>query len=388
MTRHYLDHASTSPLRPIALATISDASRRAHDGHLADPGRIHTEGMTARVALEDARDQVADAIGASSREVVFTSGATESIATAIWGAARRARDADRAPHFVHAAVEHSSVRLTSADVAGLLGGSVDVIGVDAHGRIDVDAFIDALRPTTALAHVQWGNHEVGTLQPVTEIVAACRDRGVLVHVDATQAIGRVPIDVHAAGADLLSFGGHEFGAPGGVGALVIRKGLRLHPLLLGGEQERARRAGTEDVVALLALGATLAELDAESIADESSRSRSQLAAVERALTATHGVTVLGAPDPAQRLPHLLCLAVAGVEPQGVVLGLDQRGIAVHSGSSCASEGLEPSPVLEAMGADAHRSLRVSVGWNTTDEDIDALCSAFGEVVGHLRALAG
>jgi len=387
MARHYLDHASTSPLRTVALDTIIDAARLANEGVLADPGRIHTEGMTARAALEDARAQVAAAIGARSREIVFTSGSTEAIATATWGAVRRAIDAGVVPHIVHSAVEHSAVRRSSAQFADAFGGSISVIGVDPNACVDVDAFIDALSPTTALAHIQWGNHEVGTLQPVAEIIAACREREVLVHVDATQAVGRVPVDFGALDADLLSFGGHEFGAPAGVGVLAIRRGLRLHPLLLGGEQERARRAGTEDLIGLLALGATLAELDRSVIEQESDRARTQLHRAASRLTAIDGIAVLGDPHPTNRLPHIACVAITGVEPQGVVLGLDQRGIAVHSGSSCASEGLEPSPVLEAMGVDAHRSLRISVGWNTTDDDIDALCDALPEVVGRLRALA-
>ena len=388
MARHYLDHASTSPLRPIALATIAETARLANAGAIGDPGRIHTEGLTARSALEEARAQVATAIGARPREIVFTSGSTESIAAATWGAVRRAVDDGHRPRIVHATVEHSAVRRSSTEFTGAFGGTVTQIGVEPDGRIDVGAFIAAIEPTTALAHVQWGNHEVGTLQPIEQIVAACREHGVLVHVDATQAVGRVPIDFASLGADLVSFGGHEFGGPTGVGVLVIRRGLRIHPLLVGGEQERARRAGTEDLLGLLALGATLAELDERAIERESIRSRALLLRAESHLTAVEGIEVLGPRDPAARLPHLLCLTIAGVEPQGVVLGLDQRGIAVHSGSSCASEGLEPSPVLEAMGVDAHRSLRISVGWNTTDDDIDAVCDALPDVVSGLRSLAG
>ena len=388
MARHYLDHASTSPIRPTALAVTTEAATLSNQGVLADPGRIHTEGMTSRVALEDARSQVAGAIGCSSREIVFTSGASESIAAVTWGSVRRAVDKGTVPHIVHSSVEHSSVRESSAMFVEAFGGRTSVIGVDHHGRIDVAAFIDALSPDTALAHIQWGNHEVGTLQPISEVIGACRELGVLVHIDATQAVGRIPVDFGSLGADLMSFGGHEFGAPGGVGVMIVRKGLRIAPLIVGGEQERARRAGTENIVGLLALGSTMVELDDRHIAAERERSEALIARTVESLTSLEGVELLGDPDPQRRLPHIACLAIAGVEPQGVVLGLDQRGIAVHSGSSCASEGLEPSPVLEAMGADAHRSLRVSVGWNTTDADIEALCAAVPEVVGQLRALAG
>ena len=387
MARHYLDHASTSPLRPSALAVITEAAALSNQAVLADPGRIHTEGMTSRIALEDARSQVAGAIGCSSREVVFTSGASESIAAVTWGAIRRSVDKGVPPHVVHSAVEHSAVRESSAMFTEVLDGSTSVIDVDHLGRIDIDAFVDALSPDTALAHLQWGNHEVGTLQPITEIISACRERGVLVHIDATQAIGRVPVDFTSLGADLMSFGGHEFGAPGGVGVMIVRRGLRIAPLIVGGEQERARRAGTENISGLLALGATLAELDDARIESERRHSVELLTRTIDELTSVDGIELLGEPDPDRRLPHIACIAISGVEPQGVVLGLDQRGIAVHSGSSCASEGLEPSPVLEAMGVDAHRSLRISVGWSTTDDDISALCVALPQVVEQLRSLA-
>lgn len=387
MARHHLDHASSSPLRPVAADALAIVQSMSVEGRIADPGRVYTEAMAARSMVEDAREQVAASLGARPREIVFTSGATESIAAATWGAVRRAVEAGSTPHVVHGAVEHSAVRRSSAMFASTAGGTVTEVGVDRTGRIDVAAFVAALRPDTALAHIQIGNHEVGTLQPVEAVVQACRERDVLVHVDATQAIGHLPLDLRALDADLLSFGAHEFGGPSGIGVLAIRLGLRIEPLLQGGEQERARRAGTEDVAAIVALGATLGSLDAATIEREAALSRSRCGRMVDRLTAADGVDLLGDPEAAGRLPQLVCLAVAGVEPQGVVLGLDQRGIAVHSGSSCASEDLEPSPVLAAMGVDAHRSLRLSVGWSTTDADIDAVCEALPVVVEGLRALA-
>ena len=224
----------------------------------------------------------------------------------------------------------------------------------------------AVDDTTALVHVQWANHEVGTIQPVAEVVAACRDRGVLVHVDAAMAAGHLPIDFVGLGIDLMSISGHKFGAPTGTGALVVRRGLRIPPLLVGGDQERARRAGLENVVGAIGFGAAASEA-LGSLDAESARSTSLTDRVLAWAGATEGITVFGDPD--HRLPHLVCLGFDGVEPQPVLIGLDQAGIAVHSGSSCSTESLEPSPVLEAMGVDAHRSLRVSVGWNTTDADI-------------------
>lgn len=348
-----------------------------------DPGRIHEEGMAARVALEQAREQVAALLGARSREVVFTSGATEAIAAAVFGAADRAAakgriGPDGRTHQVVTAVEHSAVRLEAER-----SGAVTLVPVDRHGRVEADQVIAAIRPETAAVHVQWGNHEVGTIQPVAEVVAACRERGVLVHVDAAQAVGRVPVAFDDLGADLLSMSGHKLGGPTGTGALLVRRGLRLAPLLLGGDQERARRAGLEPVAALVGLGAAADEVAATGGA-EAVVATELTDRIRAAVAAIDGVEAYG--DPLHRLPHLVCLGIAGIEPQGVLLGLDRAGVAAHSGSACSTESLEPSPVLEAMGVDAHRSLRVSVGWSTTDADVDRLLTALPSTIERLRAL--
>ncbi len=370
MGRHYLDHASTSPLRPEAAAAMIDWLGTAH----GDPSRIHAEGLTSRVAIEQAREHVATMLGARSREVVFTSGATESIVTAIWGAA------ERGGHMVVPAVEHSAVR----EAAAVHGGQVTVVGVDRTGRVDPDAVVAAIRADTSLVNLQWANHEVGTVQPVREVVQACRERGVLVHVDAAQAAGRLPLAFGELGADLVSVSAHKFGGPPGIGALLIRRGLRLRRLLVGGDQERARRAGFENLPAIVGFGATCARLTPARLEEEASTARRHTDRVLDAVADLDGVHVYGDPD--QRAPHLVCLGIEGIEPQAVLLGLDRAGIAAHSGSACSSEALEPSPVLEAMGVDAHRSLRISVGWDTTDGDIDALLGALPEVITSLRAL--
>ena len=348
-----------------------------------DPGRSHEEGMASRMALEQARDQVAALVGARSREVVFTSGATEAIAAAVFGAADRAAGkgmvgTDGRTHQVVTAVEHSAVRLSAER-----SGAVTVVPVDGGGRVDVDAVLMAITPETAVIHVQWGNHEVGTVQPVAEVVAACRERGVLVHVDAAQAVGRVPIAFDELGADLLSLSGHKLGGPMGTGALLVRRGLRLAPLLLGGDQERARRAGLEPVAALVGLGAA-ADAVARSLADEAAAALRLTDRVRAGVSTLDGVREYG--DPLHRLPHLVCLGIDGIEPQGVLLGLDRAGVAAHSGSACATEALEPSPVLLAMGVDAQRSLRISVGWSTTDADVDRLLAALPVTIDRLRAL--
>lgn len=364
--RHYLDHASTSPLRPGVL----DAMLPWFDA--ADPGRVHTEGRMARVAIEEAREQVAALFSARPREVVFTSGATEAVNAAVFGAAQRSGGA-----IAVADVEHSAVRDAAARHKTV------VLPVDRTGRIDPDAIPFDDDGGLALVNCQWGNHEVGTLQPVEQIVARCRAQNVLVHIDAAQAAGRVPVDFAGVDADLMSVSAHKFGGPKGVGALLVRRGLRLDPLLVGGEQERARRAGLENVAAIIGFGAAASAV-AETLAAEEVRSRAQTERLIHEATKIDGVVSYGARH--DRLPHIACLGIADVEAEPVLLGLDQHGIAAHSGSSCSSESLAPSPVLQAMGVDADRSLRLSVGWSTTDADVDAVVDALPGVIARLRDL--
>ncbi len=376
MARAYLDHASTTPPRPGALAALTQWASLP----TGDPGRLHEEGRTVRDALEVARNQVADLVGVAGRQVVFTSGATESINAAVWGATRAAPGLP----VLCAAVEHSAVRDASARLA-----PTEDIAVDGTGRLQVDALRERLRssalPRPALVHCQWGNHEVGTLQPVHEVVALCREAGVTVHVDAAAACGHLPLDLAALEADLVSISAHKLGGVPGAGALIVRRGSRFDPLLVGGEQERGRRAGLEALPALLAFGAAAAALASGELDADARAARRQIASVVDGALAVEGVTVVG-PAAEARLPQLVCLGVEGVEAEPVLIGLDRAGVAVHSGSACSSESIEPSPVLEAMGVDPSHSLRVSVGWPTTDEDCGAFTREFPRVVADLRAL--
>ncbi len=382
MRRTYLDHASTTPPRPEVLAALT----RWMTMPAADPGRLHAEGRVIRDALEEARQQVAALVGAAPREVVFTSGGTEAINAAVWGATRAAPGAP----VLCAAVEHSAVRDASARLA-----PTEELGVDGAGRLDVDALRQRLlagaRPRPALVHCQWGNHEVGTLQPVHEVVTVCREAGVTVHIDAAAACGHVPTDLGALEADLVSVSAHKFGGVPGAGALIVRRGSRFEPLLVGGEQERGRRAGLEALPALLAFGAAAAALatgGCQAMETEAARARRQISAVVDAALEVEGVALVGAGAPEARLPHLVCLGVHGVEAEPVLIGLDRAGVAAHSGSACSSESIEPSPVLEAMGVDPSHSLRISVGWTTSDTDCAAFAAAFPRVVADLRALRG
>lgn len=374
-TRAYLDHASSSPLRPAAFDAMLPYLREHH----ADPGRLHSEGRATRVAVETAREHVAALVGARPREVVFTSGGTEAVNTAIWGGVRRG---GYAGHVVTTAVEHSCV----LDACRREPGDLTIVGVDALGRFDPSEVAAAMRDDTVLVTLQLANHEVGTLQPAAEVCALARERDVLVHVDACAAVGRVPVHFRSLDADLLSVTAHKWGGPKGAGALMVRRGLRIPPLVIGGAQERARRGGLENVPAIVGFGAAAAELSENGrLASEAAAARALVQrTVAGATAAVPGVIRYGDAD--RGVPHLVCLGVEGVEAEPILLALDQHGVAIHSGSSCSSEALEPSPVLEAMGADADHSLRVSVGWSSTEADVDVFLDALPDVVQRLRAL--
>jgi cysteine desulfurase len=370
--RAYLDHASSSPLRPAAFDAMVPFLREHH----ADPGRLHAEGRVTRVALEDARSQVAAFFGARPREVVFTSSGTEAVNTAVWGALTRGAAGG---HVVTTAVEHSSVR----DAVTRSDAELSVVGVDGTGRFDVAAVIAALRADTRLVSVQLANHEVGTLQPAAEVCAAARERGIIVHVDACAAAGHVPIDFRTLDADLCSVTAHKLGGPTGAGALLVRRGLRFSPLLVGGAQERARRAGIENVPAWVGFGAACAAVDLDR---EAAAQRELISVAATVIDRVPGVERFGSGVAAATLPNVLCLGVRGVEAEPILLALDQHGVAVHSGSSCSSETLEPSPVLAAMGVDADHSLRISVGWSSTVADVERFVEVFPGIVERFRGL--
>lgn len=398
--RHYLDHASTSPLRPSAVQAIRQwAERLGLPDGVGDPGRVHEEGRVAREAIEVAREQVAALAGVEPRRVVFTSGATEAANTAVRSAASGAgvRDLtgsaeDGGADIVCAAVEHSCVRDASAREAEAHGGRAIDAEVDRTGAIEVarlsEILADSMRTAKpALVNCQLANHEVGTLQPVDEVIAVCGEVGVPVHVDAAMGFGRVPVDAARLGATYVSVSSHKMGGPAGVGALILGRGVRLQPLLLGGSEERGRRAGSENLLGIVGFGAACADLHDHAVLEhectEAARAAQQLT---RTVEAVEGVSVVGPSDPARRLPHIVCCEVEGVLGEAVLLGLDRAGIAAHSGSACSSEALEPSPVLAAMGLDPDRSLRLSVGWSTSDDDLVSFEHAFGRVVEDLRAL--
>jgi cysteine desulfurase len=375
MPRAFLDCASAAPLRPEVVATIEHWLALPQ----ADPGRGYEEALVVRRAVESAREAVAHLVGATPRQVVFTSSVAESVTTSL---AAALVDGGRT---LVAPVERLSVL-----EAASRSSEVVRLDVDDDGRIVPDAFTTALEAgPTALVCLQLANHETGTLQDVAPLIAASHARGAAVHLDASVAVGHVAVDVASLGADYTTLCAETLGAPLGCGALVVRRGLRLRPLIVGGDQERARRAGMENVVGILALGtaaAVLGDDDGALLEAEAARHASLIERVELGARDLEGVRPIGDPAPAGRVPHIRCFVVEGVEAEPVLLGLDRYGVSVHSGSACSSESLERSEVLAAMGVDEDHSVRVSVGWSTTTEDVDAFLVAFPKVVGELRAL--
>ncbi|WP_041939643.1 MULTISPECIES: cysteine desulfurase family protein [Frankia] len=375
----YLDHASTTPLHPAAREALGVALQ---DGW-ADPARLYREGRRARMLLDAARETVAGVLGARPDEISFAASGTAAATLALLGTAsarRRAGDL-----IMVSAVEHSSV-LHAAQHHEQAGGRLVEVGVDRFGRVDPAAF--APPPGTAVASLQHANHEVGTLQPVAEVAQRLHATGVPLHTDAAVTVGRVPVDLGALGADLLTASAHKFGGPAGVGILAVRTGTRWRSPGPADEREGGRVAGYPDVPSIVAAAAALAARAAE-LAAEGPRLAGYVRDLRRRLPElVDGVELLGDPDQAPTVPHITAFSCLYVEGEALLTELDRAGIAVSSGSSCTSDTLTPSHVLVAMGALTHGNLRVSFGRDSTRADLDALLDVLPGVVRTVRARLG
>jgi len=383
VTRIYLDHNATTPVAP-AVADAIDAAQRSVFGN---PSSIHHAGQAAKTALDDARSALAGLIGAEPSEVVFTSGGSEADNLALRGAAEPGAAAGRR-HLVASAIEHEAV-LQTLKALGQAGWRITLVGVDASGVVDPARLAEALTDETALVSVMHANNEIGTLQPVAELAALAHERGALFHTDAVQSVGKVPVDARALGVDLLSLSGHKFNGPKGVGALWVRRGTRLRSQLTGGRQERNRRAGTENVPALVGLGVAAALAQPEG-ADEAGRLAALRDRLERGiLMSVPGTMVNGAPD--RRIGNTTNISFDRVEAESLLIALDLEGVAVSTGSACSSGTLSPSHVLRAMGFSAHRtqnSIRFSLGLGNDEAQIDEVLTLLPGIVERLRAVAG
>ncbi len=382
----YLDHAATTPMVAAAVAAVT-----AEMAVVGNASSLHASGRRARRVVEESREQLAAALGARPSEVVLTSGGTESDNLAVHGtyAARRAAD-PRRRRVLASAVEHHAVLDTVQWLADHAGAEAVWLPVDDLGRVDLAALraeIEADPAAVALVTVMWANNEVGTIQPVAEVVALAHEHGIPVHTDAVQAVGHVPVDFAATGADLLTFTGHKLGGPLGVGALVAVRGAELSPLTHGGGQERQVRSGTLDAPAVRGL-AVATELAVRGLGAEAARVlRLRRRLVEGVLAAVPDAVLHGDPTDAGRLPGNVNLGFPGCEGDSLLYLLDAQGVECSTGSACQSGVPRPSHVLLAMGvpeAELRGSLRLSLGHTSTDADVDAVLAVLPAAVARAR----
>ena len=372
----YLDHAATSPLRPEVLEAMLPHLTEHH----GNPSSIHASGRRARQGLDEAREEIAAAIGAKPREIVFTSGGTESDNFAVkgiaWAGSARGRE------IVTSAIEHKAVMNTCAMLARQ-GFTVTYLTVDRYGRVDPADVAAAITERTTLVSVMSASNEVGTIQPVAEIGAVCRERGVVFHTDAVQSAAFGPPTPDVWQATAISLSAHKLGGPKGIGALYVRQGTAMLPQMHGGAQERQRRAGTENVAGAVGFAAAVRLAYAAPMSVANLRDR-----LLNGLTALPGVQLTGHPD--ERLPNSASVVIEGVEGGDLVAALDLEGIEASTGSACTTGSVDPSHVLLAMGIDealAHGSLRLTLGSETTEADVDRTVETVEACISRLRASA-
>lgn len=381
MRKVYLDNAATTALSPKVLEKMMPYLTDTY-GNASSP---HSFGQVARIGVEHAREQVALAINADPSEIVFTGCGTESDNTVLFGVAERY--AKKGDHIITTNVEHHAI-LHSCAALEKKGIKVTYLPVDKDGLVTPEQVRDAITDKTILVSVMFANNEVGTIMPIPEIAAVCHEKGVLFHTDAVQAAGHIPIDVKAMGIDMLSISGHKFHGPKGVGVLYERKGIRLPSYIIGGEQEKGRRAGTENVAGIVGLGEAL-ELAVTNMSETSARMTRMRDRLIEGIEATIPEVKLNG-HRTKRLPNNVNFSIKYIEGESILLMLDMAGIAASSGSACTSGSLDPSHVLLALGLThevAHGSVRMTLGDDTTDEDIDYVLETLPKVAHRLRAMS-
>lgn len=381
MKRIYMDYAATTPTSPEVL----DAMRPFMLESFGNPSSVHLFGREAKVALDDARERVAALLSATPEEIVFTSGGSESTNLAIKGCAEA--NARKGRHVITSSIEHHAC-LDAVKHLGRNGFETTYLPVDGDGIIDLNALRDAIRDDTILVSIIHANNEVGTIQPVEEIIEIAHERGAIVHLDSIQAVGAIPVCASELGADLISMSAHKFYGPKGIGALYVKKGVKVVPLIHGGPHERKRRAGTQNVAGAVGMAKAL-ELAVEHVDDEVARlTKLRDRMIDAILTQIDHVRLNG--HRTRRLPNNVNVSIEYVEGEAMLLNLDVKGIAVSSGSACSSGSLSPSHVLMAMGVPseiAHGSLRFSMGKGTTEADVDHVVRTLVDIVAKLRQMS-
>ena len=378
--RIYLDHAAAMPVHP----GVARFARQFPTGFAGNPSTIYQEGLAAQEAIARAREKVAALIGASAPDsIIFTGGATESNNIAIRGTALRNRKIGK--RVVASAIEHISVLNPVKDLQKS-GFDLTLVPVDRYGMIDLDALGAAVTPETVITSVHYANNEIGTIEPIREVAEIVHDRGGLLHVDATDAAGRIPIDVERDGIDLATLSSNQLGGPDGVGALYIRPGVRVQPVIVGGGQERGLRPGTENVFGIACMGEA-ARLAKEEMPEESERLRAIRDRLIAGITGIEEAYLTG--HPAERLPHHASFRFARIEGESIQLAMNMLGIAVATGSACTSRTLEASHVLLAIGLahdEAHGSMVATLGRRNSLDEVSRVVSATRETVKRLRAI--
>lgn len=381
MKNIYLDHAATCPTDPEVL----EAMQPYFTEHFGNPSSIYSISRTTRNAIETARAILAKAIGAAPEEIVFTSGGSESDNFAVKGVAHALREKGR--HIITSQIEHHAV-LYTCKYLEKNGYTVTYLPVGHDGIIRIDELEKAIRPDTILITIMHANNEIGSIQPIREIGEIAKKHKIVFHTDAVQTFGHIPVDVNELNADLLSISGHKFYGPKGVGALYIRKGTKITPLIHGGDQERRRRASTENVPGIVGLGKAV-EIARDVMTGELQRqARLRDEFIQKILTTIPDSRLNGAP--LQRLPNNINISFKGIEGESILLNLDMYGIAASTGSACSSSSLEPSHVLLAIGLDhelAHGSVRFSLGKHTTAEDLNSVAEILPGIIRKLRAMS-
>lgn len=382
MERVYFDHSATTPVRP----EVAEEMQKYLTDVFGNPTSMHYFGRLARKAIEEAREKVAQSIGAQANEIIFTSGGTESDNMAIHGVAMINKN--RGNHIITSAVEHHAV-LNTVKALGKQGFTITILPVDKYGLVDVDDLANAITDKTILVTIMHANNEMGTIQPIKELAAIAKNRGVTFHTDAVQTLGKIPVDVNELGVDLLTISGHKIYGPKGIGALYIRKGTRWRQSLMhGGAQEKLRRAGTENVPGIVALGKAC-ELAVQDLDHEPAYLRGiRDKLIKEVLDRIPNTRLTGHPE--KRLPNHASFTFEFIEGESMLLSLDMKGFAASSGSACTSGSLEPSHVLLAMGIPhelAHGSIRITLGRDNKPGDVDRFMEVMPPIVERLRSMS-